>query len=65
MDRQELELALRELIADIQHNGALCRQMGDRSSLPASKMEGRTEHSYTHSEQATLLQWQSALGTGS
>jgi hypothetical protein len=37
MDRRELELSLRELIADIQHTGALCRQMGERASLPASR----------------------------
>jgi hypothetical protein len=37
MDRQELDLALRELIADIRHNGELIRQMGERASLPASR----------------------------
>jgi hypothetical protein len=37
MDRHELELALHKLIADIQHTRALCRQMGERASLPASR----------------------------
>jgi hypothetical protein len=37
MDKQELDLAIRELIADIQNTRALCRQMGERASLPASR----------------------------
>jgi hypothetical protein len=37
MDRQEWELALRELIADLQHTTTLCRQMEERESLPTSR----------------------------
>jgi hypothetical protein len=37
MDKQELDLAIRELIADIQNTRALCRQWGEKTSLPASR----------------------------
>jgi hypothetical protein len=37
MHRQELEIVIRELIVNIQHTGALCRQIGERASLPASR----------------------------
>jgi hypothetical protein len=43
MDKQELDLAIRELIANIQNTRALCRQMGERASLPASRW--KEEHS--------------------
>jgi hypothetical protein len=37
MDRQEWDLTLRKLIANIQHTKALCRQMEEKASLPASR----------------------------